>query len=118
MIEKYDDIYDESGVIDGRAPVIGEDRPETEPMDIELPNILDDDVLPESGLKDCNCTAPLFANEYGDIICQNCGAGEFPKHDPFAYRVEEAVNMIDRSHFVLNYLAARDANAASIRDSW
>lgn len=31
---------------------------------------------------------------------------DFPTHDPFAYRVEEATNILDRNEFVLRYLEA------------
>ena len=51
-----DTIYDESGII------IGEARPLVEPSDIEMPDILDDDVLPTSG---------IIVEEYTDTISRN-----------------------------------------------
>lgn len=86
-----DKIYDESGLIVGEAAPIGEQRPETESTDIDLqlPSILDDDVLTESGL--------------------------FPTHDPFAYRVEEAKNGIDRGYFIVAYLAAKESCPALLQ---
>ena len=81
-ITKYDEIYDESGIIVGRAP-IGEQRNETELQDMFW----------------CDCCDEFHA------VGDDCPE---PKHDANRYTVEEHRNTIERNAFVMEYLLLRD----------